>query len=49
VFGYPLRGAGSGEVEIVQGVQHDEWAAERIAITLDELVEERDAVGVLAA
>ncbi|MEX0630722.1 MAG: malate dehydrogenase [Chloroflexota bacterium] len=49
VFGYPLRGAGPGQVEIVQGIQHDEWAAERIAITLDELVEERDAVGALAA
>ena len=49
VFGYPLRGAGPGEVEIVQGIQHDEWAAERIAITLNELVEERDAVGALAA
>jgi malate dehydrogenase len=49
VFGYPLRGAGRGEVEIVQGIQHDEWAAERIAITLNELVEERDAVGALAA
>jgi len=49
VFGYPLRGAGPGEVGIVQGIQHDEWAAERIAITLNELVEERDAVGALAA
>jgi malate dehydrogenase len=49
VFGYPLRGAGPGQVEIVQGIQHDEWAAERIATTLNELVEERDAVGALAA
>ena len=49
VFGYPLRGAGPGQVEIVQGIQHDAWAAERIATTLSELVEERDAVGALAA
>ena len=48
VFGYPLRGTGPGEVEIVQGIQHDEWAAERIATTLSELIEERDAVGAMA-
>jgi malate dehydrogenase len=48
VFGYPLRGTDPGQVEIVQGIQHDEWAAERIATTLNELVEERDAVGAMA-
>jgi malate dehydrogenase len=49
VFGYPLRGTGPGEIEIVQGISHEPWAAERIAATLAELVEERDAVGALVA
>jgi hypothetical protein len=33
----------------VQGISHEPWAAERIAATLAELVEERDAVGALVA
>ena len=49
VFGFPLRGTGPGQVEIVQGISHDAWAAERIAATLAELIEERDAVGELVA
>ena len=49
VFGYPLRATAPGQVEIVQGIVHDEWAAQRVATTLAELLEERDAVGALAA
>jgi malate dehydrogenase len=49
VFGYPLRGTEPGQVEIVQGISHEAWAAERIKVTLDELLEERDAVGAVAA
>ena len=49
VFGYPMRGTAPGQMEIVQGIQHDAWAAERIETTLNELIEERDAVGALAA
>ncbi len=48
VFGYPMRGGAPGEVEIVQGIAHDDWAQQRIAATLAELVEERDAVTTLA-
>ncbi len=44
VFGYPLRATAPGSVEIVQGIEHDEFAATRIAATTDELVEERAAV-----
>ncbi|HEX2194483.1 MAG TPA: malate dehydrogenase [Candidatus Limnocylindria bacterium] len=44
VFGYPLRATGPGRVSIVQDIQHGEWAQGRIQATLDELVEERDAV-----
>jgi malate dehydrogenase len=49
VFGYPMRGMAPGQMEIVQGIQHDAWATERIETTLSELIEERDAVGALAA
>jgi malate dehydrogenase len=44
VFGYPLRAVAPGEVEIVQGIQHGEWAQGKIDATCDELVEEREAV-----
>ncbi|HEY8178036.1 MAG TPA: malate dehydrogenase [Candidatus Limnocylindria bacterium] len=44
VFGYPLRATAPGEVEIVQGVQHGEWAQSMIDATRDELLEEREAV-----
>jgi malate dehydrogenase len=44
VFGYPLRATGPGRVSIVQGIEHGEWAAQKVRATLDELLEERDAV-----
>jgi malate dehydrogenase len=47
VFGFPLRATAPGEVEIVQGIEHDEFARERIATTTNELVEERAAVAEL--
>jgi malate dehydrogenase len=44
VFGYPLRASASGQVEIVQGIEHNAWAQSRIDTTRDELLEEREAV-----
>jgi malate dehydrogenase len=49
VFGYPLRGAADGQVEIVQGIEHDEFARARLETTTAELLEERDAVAELLA
>jgi malate dehydrogenase len=49
VFGYPLRATAPGRVEIVQGIEHGDFAAERIAATTNELLEERDAVEELVA
>lgn len=49
VFGYPLRATAPGEVEIVQGITHGEFARERIAATTAELLEERAAVEDLLA
>lgn len=48
VFGYPLR-AGADRVEIVQGIEHGDFAREKIAATTAELVEERAAVEDLLA
>jgi malate dehydrogenase len=44
VFGYPLVATASGQVEIVQGIEHNQWAQSRVDATRDELVEEREAV-----
>ena len=49
VFGFPLRATAPGEVEIVQGIEHDEFARRKIAETTDELLEERAAVEELLA
>ena len=49
VFGYPLRATAPGTVEIVQGIEHGEFAREKIAATTNELLEERAAVAELLA
>jgi malate dehydrogenase len=49
VFGYPLRATAPGSVEVVQGIEHGEFAQERIAVTTTELLEERAAVEELLA
>ena len=43
VFSFPLRARGD-RVEVVGGIEHGEWAQERIDVTLNELLQERDAV-----
>ena len=49
VFGYPLRATAAGGVEIVQGVEHDDFARSKIEATTQELLEERAAVEELLA
>jgi len=49
VFGYPLRAVAPGVVEIVQGVEHGDFARDRIRATTEELLEERAAVAELLA
>jgi malate dehydrogenase len=44
VFGYPLRAIAPTQVEIVQGIEHGDWAQSKIDATRDELVEEREGV-----
>jgi malate dehydrogenase len=43
VFGYPCTVAG-GSWKVVEGLPHDAFGQERLKITLNELLEERDAV-----
>jgi malate dehydrogenase len=45
-FGFPVRSDGRSWV-VVDGIQHDDFASERIRITTDELVEERQEVADL--
>jgi malate dehydrogenase len=44
VFGYPVRATAPGRVEIVQGIEHGDFARSKIDATTAELVEERAAV-----
>ena len=49
IFGYPLRATAPGNVEIVQGIEHSEFARSKLAATTAELLEERAAVEELLA
>ncbi|MBA2263080.1 MAG: malate dehydrogenase [Chloroflexi bacterium] len=49
VFGYPLRTSAPGTVEIVQGIEHGDFARSKIVATTDELLEERAAIEDLLA
>ena len=44
IFGFPLRTTESGKVEIIQGVELNDFAKSKIKITTEELVTEREAV-----
>ncbi|MDJ0835422.1 MAG: malate dehydrogenase [Acidobacteriota bacterium] len=43
-FSYPLVSKGDGNYEIVQGLEHNDFAAEKLKATNDELLAERDVV-----
>jgi len=43
-FGFPVRADGQGGWSVVDGITHDAFAAERIRLTTEELVAERDEV-----
>ncbi len=45
-FGYPVRSDGASW-EVVQGLEHDDFAKEKIRITTEELLSERDEVKAL--
>ena len=43
IFGFPLTSDGN-KVSIIQGQEHNEFAQEKIQVTLNELRTERDTV-----
>jgi malate dehydrogenase len=43
IFSYPCR-MDNGKLKIIEGIAHNEFASEKIKISLDELCSERDAV-----
>ncbi len=45
-FGFPVRTDGS-EWQVVEGIDHDEFARQKLKVTTDELVAERDEVADL--
>jgi malate dehydrogenase len=49
-FGFPVRADGRGGWSVVEGVEHDDFARERIRVTTEELLAERadvEALGLL--
>jgi len=50
-FGFPVRADGKGGWSVIDGVEHDAFAAERVRLTTEELLAERaevDALGLLS-
>ena len=47
IFGYPLRTTSPGKVEIIQGLELNEFAESKIKITTEELLSEKEAVSDL--
>ncbi len=43
MFGYPVRSEGAS-TSVVEGIEHDDFAKGKLAATIAELVEEREAV-----
>ena len=44
IFGYPLRTNSDGSIEIIQGIEINNFAQEKINVTTKELLEEKEAV-----
>ena len=47
IFGYPLRTTAPGKVEIIQGLELNDFAKSKIKITTEELLSEKEAVSDL--
>ena len=44
IFGFPLRSSGQGSIEIVQGMELNNFARSKIKLTTEELLSEKEAV-----
>ncbi len=47
VFSYPCRSDGKGNLTVVEGVQLDAFGKQKFQATLQELLEEKEAVASL--
>jgi len=47
IFGYPCTTDGKGNYSVVEGLSHDDFGKAKFQATLQELLEERDAVSEL--
>ena len=47
IFGFPCRTLGEGRYEVVEGLSHDAYGQNKLAVTLQELQAEREAVSEL--
>jgi malate dehydrogenase len=47
IFSFPLRSDGAGNFEIVQGLDHNDWAQDKLEKTKAELLHEREIVADL--
>ncbi len=47
VYSFPLRSRGGGSFEIVQGLELSEYAREKLRVSAEELLEEKEAVASL--
>jgi malate dehydrogenase len=46
-FGFPVRADGKGGWSVIEGLDHDDFAKDRIRVTTEELVAERDEVAAM--
>ena len=44
IFSFPCRSNGDGNWEFVDGFEHDDFLKERLQISVDELLEEREII-----
>jgi malate dehydrogenase len=49
VFGYPCTTDGQGNYQVVEGLRHDAFGKAKFQTTLNELLEEKEAVSELIA
>ena len=47
IYGFPLRSTQEGKIEIIQGLEINSYAKEKLEITTRELLEEKEEVSEL--
>ena len=44
IYGFPLKTNADGKIQIIQGLEINSYAKEKLEITTKELLEEKDAI-----